>query len=317
MSREARDWAWDQARARSISEPIDLLILQNLADVADEDGENSHPSRRRLSEECLASERTITRRLSALVDRGIIEVTTPATRTRPTTYRLVGVREHAEAVRGISSGRIGRQSVAPNPPLERRNVTPNASSTDGSGDIGETLGRHWGDTPLRETSDEVEVEVEVKDARRSLDASDPEHPEYGFDRWWNRYPARNGKRGSKAKALALWKKLTYAEKQEAWRQVNEYVRIVSFGRPPMDADRWLRLGNEVKWDPREGWSSADASQSIRPGIGAAPLPSRKPWAEMTEDELAAIWPTLSEGERTEAEGARRQAEIARRRAAGQ
>ncbi len=146
MSREARDWAWDQARCRTITEPVDLLILQNLADVADENGENSCPSRRRLSEECLASERTITRRLATLVDRGLIGVSAAATRLRPTTYRLIGVREHAEAVRGISNGRLGRQSVSPKP----------LNDPDG-----ETLGRHWGDTPVAETSDEFELEVKI------------------------------------------------------------------------------------------------------------------------------------------------------------
>jgi hypothetical protein len=144
-----------------------------------------------------------------------------------------------------------------------------------------------------------------------------QHPsDYGFERWWDRYPQRNGKRGSKAKALGVWKKLTYQQKAEAWRQLGEYVRIVAAGRPPMDADRWLRLGNESKWDPAEGWNAGDV-QSPSPGTSGPGIgPARKPWAHMTDGELAAVWPSLSEGERTEAEGARRQAEIARRRAAG-
>lgn len=151
MSREARDWAWQQGEERTISEPVDLLILLDLADVADEYGRNSYPSRERLAKHCMASERTITRHLAGLVESGHITVEAPATRIKPTTYRL----------------NLGRQSVTPTDEsgddLGGQSVTPSEPETPD----GVPLGCHWGDTPLRESARELELELKptTKDSR--------------------------------------------------------------------------------------------------------------------------------------------------------
>ena len=295
MSREARDWAWDQARSRTITEPVDLLILQNLADVAGENGENAHPSRRRLSEECLASERTITRRLAALVERGLIELTAPATRTRPAVYKLIGVTEHAQAVRNISSGRLGGQSVSPNP------QTPEWGAN------GVPMGCQSGDTVLRETSDEVEEELE-KQTTPSLTIDDHDHPVYGWDRFWERYPKRDGKKGSKKLAVGLWRSMTYEHKAEAWRQLGEYVRICAAGRPPMDAQRWLRQGIDNGWNPDEGWTfdgTAPAGQQERGTVTARQVLLRRPPEDLTYEEFLESLVGCTDAEHTERREGRR------------
>ncbi len=88
MSREARDWAWAQAEQHTIDDPLDLLILLDIADVADEHGCNSYPSQARLAKHCLSNDRTIRRHLVSLTERGLLEVQAVSTRAKPTVYRI-------------------------------------------------------------------------------------------------------------------------------------------------------------------------------------------------------------------------------------
>lgn len=58
-----------------------------------------------------------------------------------------------------------------------------------------------------------------------------------FEEFWSVYPARNGKKLGKAKAVAVWAKLSLDEHRAAWRGARHYA---ASGQLAKDAHRWLR-----------------------------------------------------------------------------
>lgn len=58
-----------------------------------------------------------------------------------------------------------------------------------------------------------------------------------FERFWDSYPRRDGKRVGKAKALDVWRRLTAAERERATIGVAHYA---ASGWRAKDAERWLR-----------------------------------------------------------------------------
>lgn len=82
----------------------------------------------------------------------------------------------------------------------------------------------------------------------STDVDASADPEYGFDHFWAAWPARNGKKLNKAKAVAQWRRLSLDDKKAAWRGAKNYAaaseaRIAG----AMDAFRWLRDRLWVEW----------------------------------------------------------------------
>lgn len=298
MSYEARTWAWHQAKTRTIDDPLDLLILLNLADVADQYGGNSYPSQARLVEDCLSSERTIRRRLTALIERGILEVQAPATRTKPTTYRLVGVSEWAANMAGQRdiTAPLGGQS---------------GRSSDGLAANDRPLGGHLAATVVRNSSDELEQEEEDVstentrgDTQEGRLTDDPEKlrgkgSDYRFEDAWTIYPPRRGRRVGKDKARGQWKKLTYAEKGRCYRAIKAFA--AEHPEYPPDMFRWLRDGT---------WKDYLEPAAAAPAAGPS-RPARKGWDEMTEEEFAVARRTLTGGELTEALEARHRAAVLR------
>jgi len=65
------------------------LVLLKLADCADDDGRNAFPSVARVARECGLGERTVQRILATLVTGGYLVIDQPATRHRPTVYRVI------------------------------------------------------------------------------------------------------------------------------------------------------------------------------------------------------------------------------------
>ena len=89
MSREARDWVWNDA---PVNDPRKLLILLSLADVADEFGSGAYPSKARLARDSRSDERTVQRHLGAMIKDGLLQVEEKANQHRPTTYGMPAVR---------------------------------------------------------------------------------------------------------------------------------------------------------------------------------------------------------------------------------
>lgn len=64
------------------------FVLLKLADNAHDDGSNAHPSIAYVAHKCGESERTVSRLLQRLTDRGVLEVQEPAGRRTPTIYHV-------------------------------------------------------------------------------------------------------------------------------------------------------------------------------------------------------------------------------------
>jgi hypothetical protein len=58
-----------------------------------------------------------------------------------------------------------------------------------------------------------------------------------FERFWDAYPKRNGKRVGKAKTKILWMRMSPDEHMAAWKGVRNYARSDWI---PKDPERWLR-----------------------------------------------------------------------------
>lgn len=282
MSREARAWAWDQARQRTIDDPLDLLILLNLADVADENGENAYPSQARLVRDCLSSERTISRRLKLLTDKGVIEVQKRSTRTRPTTYRLVGTDSESPA---NMASQTGDEAESPA--------------------IGSPLGRHSPATALRETSEEVELEREIK---KKGSARAPNHA-------WDALVEVIG-----------WEPKTGPEKARVGKAVKEIAAALPDGTSREDVAKHIRA-RAARY--REHWPHAELTpeslvkhwskfspQAVRELAHPAPAPergtltrpellARRDPADLTYEEFLESLQSLPEGERMARREARR------------
>lgn len=75
-----------------------------------------------------------------------------------------------------------------------------------------------------------------------------QHPEYGFERFWDRYPKRNNKRLHKADTLTVWRRMTYPEKAEAYAACEHYAKACDDGLfIAQDAHRWLRGKEWREW----------------------------------------------------------------------
>lgn len=127
------------------------------------------------------------------------------------------------------------------------------------GALVETDGEWW--LPRDQLSDLADDLSDQPDetSRRSDDASlleDLENAEgsstpstlgdRGFVEFWNEWPARNGKKLNKAKALAIWRRLDLDTRKAAWRGARHYAAASNAGAAgAMDAFRWLR---DRLWD---------------------------------------------------------------------
>lgn len=66
----------------------------------------------------------------------------------------------------------------------------------------------------------------------------------GFDEFWSQYPARDGKKNEKRKAVETWKRMSKAKRDLAMAGVGHYA---ASGQRAKDAFRWLRDETWVDW----------------------------------------------------------------------
>lgn len=63
----------------------------------------------------------------------------------------------------------------------------------------------------------------------------------GFPEFWALYPARGGRKVGKAKAAALWRRMTLEKRRAAYRAAGNYIAdLKRSGLSPRDAERFLR-----------------------------------------------------------------------------
>jgi DNA-binding transcriptional ArsR family regulator len=112
------------------------LILVSMGYVADAHGWNSYQALGTLADDGLCSERTVSRHLRELLEQGIIEMTAPSRRARPTTYRLVALDPDREYDPDRSDDRLSSQR-------RPRRMDPPAPPEPGSLANGPPLTRQW------------------------------------------------------------------------------------------------------------------------------------------------------------------------------
>lgn len=114
------------------------------------------------------------------------------------------------------------------------------------------------DRPSSDQSDESSDLADRSSGRSDdtlLSIEDLDNPEgsstdvdLGFDHFWSAWPLRNGKRLGKAKAVAVWRRLSIDERRAAWRGAVNYAAASNAGLAgAMDAFRWLRDRLWVEW----------------------------------------------------------------------
>lgn len=225
-------WVWDHSKAGG----TDRLVLLAIADSADHDGTNAWPSVATIARKCSVSERTVQRAIRSLEALGEIRVEAQAGGTptmtadrRPNLYRVV-----------MASG------VSDRHPEEASGVTPSAERGDQMTPRGVTpLSPNPSDDPSGQNP--------------SVDSVDRDHPDYGFEKVWQAYPKRNGKRLGKKTALGIWRKKDYATKARIFKAVQHYAdAVASTDTIPRDLERFLKA------DWWEGWEDGPGAPSTPP-----------------------------------------------------
>lgn len=103
--------------------PAQKLALLKLCDCADDDGSNAFPSVATLAQAASVSERHAQRLLRELVEAGLLVVQAPASRYRPTTYRI-SLPKH---LRRASHSKARRGDTDVTPDSEHTENGPNSS----------------------------------------------------------------------------------------------------------------------------------------------------------------------------------------------
>lgn len=114
------------------------------------------------------------------------------------------------------------------------------------------------DRRTNERPKDVEPKQGSPEEQTSTDVDTKADPLYGFDKFWDRYPKRNGKRLGKKKTAAKWKTLSFDAKARAWKAVQHYARACDGGLTiARDAERFLAN------DWYEDWADGPAEAAIR------------------------------------------------------
>lgn len=185
-----------------------------LARYADKASGEGFPGRKTLAARLRTSVKSVDRALAELVEVEAVEV-----RAR---FQDGAQRSNLYVLRRLLGG------ATP--------VTPPLPTDDAQG----------GDTHVAQN--ESQGEREETPLVDSVDADPREAPDYGFERVWQAYPKRNGKRLGKAAALRLWKKHPYETKARIFKAVQHYAAAVaSTDTIPRDFERFLKA------DWWEGW----------------------------------------------------------------
>jgi hypothetical protein len=104
-------------------------------------------------------------------------------------------------------------------------------------------------SPIGQVATSLEIDLKTKPSGSpDGDPTDKNHPAYGFERFWDQYPRRDGKRLHKSPASLLWRKLTYDEKASAFKGAKNYKDACEKGiQRAMDAVRFLREQEWQEW----------------------------------------------------------------------
>jgi hypothetical protein len=232
----------------------DRLVLLVLAEAANAGTDECWPSVGTVAKRAgLRQAKYVQKALGSLQEKGLIEVDPngcPDHRIRsdrrPNLYRMVGEMAVLDggARRAGSSERGG------------------ASRSNGGARRADTGGRVAPPKPEGEpegvTTSPPAVAGAVK--TKASDVTQRDHPSYGFDRFWDAYPARNGKKVGKAKTLQKWRAFPYETKAQVFIATRHYAAACSDGLTiAKDPERFLTTRFWEDW--LDGPGSADGAKA--------------------------------------------------------
>lgn len=196
-------------------------VLVTIADAANRDGRHSHPGLPAMIEGSLYGRSQVLALVKQLVADGWVEVEEEGRgRGHATVYGLP---------RMVRSLDLSGDDKGPVSDEKRSSLDPEKVQS------GESV-------PLSSTGTTVKN-------NGSTDVDDPKRdPEYGFDRFWDAWPKRNGKKIGKRDALTKWRALSYDDKASAFRGAKNYASASDAGiAGAMDAFRWLEKRRWEDW----------------------------------------------------------------------
>jgi hypothetical protein len=248
MSVEAIDWAWEQ-QVRSTMK----LVLVALANFANRHGKSCFPGQDTLARMTGVKERAIRTALIELEEAELIERTSRRYKGRATTdsYRLFcgeGRLNFDAAGQRQPAGEAGRE--APQPAFEAIQPADDAPSQPASGDIS--------DEPITIRSVRSDPSV---DPKTSGDAAQQFWYPADFQKFWNSFPRKDGKR----EALKAWKKLTPGEKAAVLADVPLRVTHNWAGRETEKIPHASTYLNQHRWE-----DDIMANRIVTQGLRVAP-----------------------------------------------
>lgn len=196
-------------------------VLVTIADAANRDGEHAHPGLTAMIEGSLYGRSQVLALVKQLIEDDWLDVEEEGRgRGHATVYRISKMVQSSD----LSDDRKGPVSDEKRSDLDPEKV----QSVDS--------------VPLSSTGTTVKNNV-------STDVDDPRNdPEYGFDRFWDAWPKRNGKKIGKRDALKKWRVLSYEDKSSAFRGARNYAVASDAGLAgAMDAFRWLEKRRWEDW----------------------------------------------------------------------
>lgn len=219
MSGNAQGWAWSHGPVTKwgrshlgvkLPDRCAQTVLVAIGDGANHAGEHSYPGLASLIDGTGYSRRAVLSAIERLIGWGYLIVEEKGGgRGRATVYGMPGVSDASWRPKTVQDLHLPEE--------------PNGADTDDK--------RCSPDVETVQTEDVAPL-FATKDQRGTSNS-----PGRFDEHFWPVYPARDGKKVGKAKALAEWSKLSIEDQRAAVKGARNYA---ASGWRPKDAERWLR-----------------------------------------------------------------------------
>ncbi len=252
MSAEAVGWVYRFSPYRGATFQIHLAIADVVSDLYDNEfwaamGTLAHKAR--------VERVTATKGVAALVTDEflmVVEDHRSDRAGRPSRYRFVFV----EGLSAVFETRWGAYSLR----------TPKSRGVSSDNSPGVRSDNSGGAYPvLTNPINPTEVTQDL-----SSTVVDKSAPDYGFDRWWQAYPRRHGKRVKKREAQVKWRRLTYEIKAQVYKATLNYAAACN-AEEQIAMDPYRFIGATKRWedwlDPPESAPSPALARANAKALG--------------------------------------------------
>lgn len=177
------------------------------------------------------------------------------------------------------------------------NVAPMAPRTPKRPEVSENVRADSAVVPRNVRSRDVDVDLSSLSCSEEGTSSDCETPQpgsgkrdplYRWDDFWDQYPRRNGRRDGKSEAKAMWQRMTYEQKAEAFKAEKHYAHhCETSDQFPMDARRFLRKRTGRPPEYAEWVEYTPPADATTPATAASWTDQKAAAEPMTAEEEAA------------------------------